>query len=138
MTATPTCCGPLRATIASVGSAVRDVQRPLPQAVRSLVSQGREHVAVQRLQAADSDAREQASRRLLGRGSTARKPTRDWPWLRLVRRRRPCGRKEASPGGEARPGTWMRPARGWRGWRSPVSLVKEKLKGRRARRVARR
>jgi TonB family protein len=41
------------------GLQVRDVQRPLPQAVRSLVAQGREHVAIQRLQAADSDAREQ-------------------------------------------------------------------------------
>jgi TonB family protein len=41
------------------GLQVRDVRRPLPQAVRSLVAQGREHVAVQRLQAASDDAREQ-------------------------------------------------------------------------------
>jgi TonB family protein len=41
------------------GLQVRDAQRPLPEAVRALVAQGRESIAIQRLQAADDDAREQ-------------------------------------------------------------------------------
>jgi TonB family protein len=41
------------------GLQVRNVQRPLSQAVRSLLAQGREHVAIQRLQAAGDEAREQ-------------------------------------------------------------------------------
>jgi TonB family protein len=42
------------------GLQVRDVQHPLPQAVRSLVAQGREQVAIQRLQTAGDEAREQS------------------------------------------------------------------------------
>jgi len=41
------------------GLQVRNAQRPLSEAVRSLVAQGRESIAIQRLQAADDDAREQ-------------------------------------------------------------------------------
>ena len=41
------------------GLQVRDTLRPLSQAVRALVAQGREQVAIQRLQAAADDAREQ-------------------------------------------------------------------------------
>jgi TonB family protein len=40
------------------GLRVRDAQLPLPQAVRSLVTQGRERAAIQRLQAVGDDARE--------------------------------------------------------------------------------
>jgi TonB family protein len=41
------------------GLQVKDAQRPLSEAVRALVAQGREGIAIQRLQAADEDAREQ-------------------------------------------------------------------------------
>jgi TonB family protein len=41
------------------GLQVRDAKRPLPEAVRALVAQGREQIAIQRLQAVNDDAREQ-------------------------------------------------------------------------------